>query len=124
MPFRMRCDVPGLDCTLSGSRSGANAVAVWMILQTYGFEGGVQFVRPLVDRAERVAKGLADRGIRTVHTPGMNVVTMRDADVPRAISERFLLVADRHDRPAWRKIVVMDHVTDAAVDSFLEALPG
>lgn len=28
--------VSGMDITLSGSRSGANAIAIWMILQTYG----------------------------------------------------------------------------------------
>jgi len=28
--------VEGEDCALIGSRSGANAIAIWMILSTYG----------------------------------------------------------------------------------------
>ncbi len=114
--------VPGLDCTLCGSRSGANAVAVWMILRSWGSEGGARFVQELVDRAERLVRALGELGLRTVHTPGMNIVALRDEDVPAEISTRFLLVPDRHDRPAWRKIVVMEHVTDAALDHFLTAL--
>lgn len=114
--------VPGLDCTLSGSRSGANAVAVWMILQTWGYEGGRRFVSDLAQRAQDLSNDLNDLGIRTVHTDGMNVVAMRDEDVPRPLSERLLLVADRHDAPEWRKIVVMEHVTDQAIASFLEEI--
>lgn len=114
--------VPGLDCTLVGSRSGANAVAVWMILQSWGSEGGARFVQILADRTARLAARLAEIGVRTVHTPGMNIVALSDEDVPAEISERFLLVPDRHDQPRWRKIVVMDHVTDAALERFLDAL--
>jgi len=114
--------VPGLDCTLSGSRAGANAVAVWMILQTWGAEGGRAFVCGLAERARRLAEELQARGIPTHHTPGMNLVVMRDADIPAAISERFMLVADDHHSPTWRKVVVMDHVDDAAVARFLDAL--
>lgn len=116
--------VPGLDCTLIGSRSGANAVAVWMILQTWGSDGGRAFVQGLADRADRLVAGLAELGIRTVHTPGMNVVAMRHGDVPAGVCERFLLVPDHHEAPRWWKIVVMEHVTDAAVDRFLGAVRG
>ncbi len=114
--------VPGLDCTLAGSRSGANAVAVWMILQTWGWEGGRAFVQALADRAGHLAQSLSELGVRAVHTPGMNVVTMAARDVPDGIAERFLLVGDVEEAPRWRKVVVMDHVTDEAVDSFLDAL--
>jgi tyrosine decarboxylase / aspartate 1-decarboxylase len=114
--------VPGLDCTLVGSRSGANALAVWMILQTWGYEGGKAFVETLAARAARLVADLADMGIRTVYTPGMNVVTLRDADVPPELSERFLLVSDSSSPAQWRKIVVMEHVTDAALDRFLDAM--
>ncbi|MCO4746637.1 MAG: aspartate aminotransferase family protein [Proteobacteria bacterium] len=111
--------VPGLDCTLAGSRSGANAVAVWMILMTYGSEGGTAFCDALVTRTDRLCAGLDSLGIRYVRTPGMNVVAMRNEDVPAELSERYLLVADSHDDAKWRKIVVMEHVTDAQIDAFL-----
>lgn len=115
--------VPGLDCTLIGSRSGTNAVAVWMILQSYGSEGGATFCRVLVDRAARLCAGLDALGVRYFHHPEMNVVTMRAEDVPAEVSARWLLVPDRHDDCAeWVKIVVMQHVDDGALGRFLEDL--
>lgn len=114
--------VPGLDCTLSGSRSGANAVAVWMILHTYGKEGGRRFCEALVTRTRGLVDALRARGIRLFHQQGMNLVTLNAADVPRTVAERFQLVPDDHDAPKWWKIVVMDHVTDEQLDAFLAAL--
>ena len=114
--------VPGLDVTLVGSRSGANAVAVWMILHSWGSEGGRRFVGALAARAGRFAEALRAAGLRVVHTPGMNLVTLRDSDVPAAVSARFLLVGDHHERPEWRKVVVMDHVGDDALAALLAAV--
>ena len=114
--------VPGLDCTLSGSRSGANAVAVWMILQTWGHEGGRRFVQALADRAAWLAQALRDQGRHPVHTPGMNIVVLPEHEVPPALSARFLLVADDHAAPSWRKIVVMEHVDRSVLARFLAAL--
>ena len=34
--------VEGSDCTLIGSRSGANAISIWMILSTYGPHGWME----------------------------------------------------------------------------------
>ena len=114
--------VPGLDCTLAGSRAGANAIAVWMILHTWGSEGGQAFVCGLTQRARHLAENLRAREIPVHHTPGMNLVVMRDVHIPPAISKRFMLVADNHQAPRWRKVVVMDHVDDDAITFFLEAL--
>ncbi|TNE86280.1 MAG: aspartate aminotransferase family protein [Deltaproteobacteria bacterium] len=115
--------VPGLDCTLSGSRSGANAVAVWMILRSYGFAGGRAFCRELVARARRLCDALERANVRHYRHPDMNVVTMRAGDLPEGLAERHMLVPDKHDGPAeWLKIVVMDHVTDGKIDAFLADL--
>ena len=35
--------VKGLDATLVGSRSGANAIAVWMILKSHGYFRSTNF---------------------------------------------------------------------------------
>jgi glutamate/tyrosine decarboxylase-like PLP-dependent enzyme len=93
-----------------------------MILRTWGHAGGRAFVQALADRAAWLVGELAALGIRAVHTPGMNVVTLPAAEVPDPIAARFMLVGDRHDRPCWRKIVVMEHVTGAALGAFLGAL--
>ena len=114
--------VPGYDCTLSGSRSGTNAVAVWMILQAYGPEGGRAFCTDLVARARRLNEALGARGIRTFHQPGMPLVALRAADIPAAVAQRHQLVPDDHHHATWWKIVVMDHVSDAHLDAFLADL--
>jgi glutamate/tyrosine decarboxylase-like PLP-dependent enzyme len=112
--------VPGLDCTLSGSRSGANAVAVWMILRSYGSDGGKAFCTELVDRARRLSKALTELGVRHFRHESMNVVAMRAADLPHDVVERHQLVPDNHEgAAAFYKVVVMDHVTDERIDAFL-----
>jgi glutamate/tyrosine decarboxylase-like PLP-dependent enzyme len=114
--------VPGTDYTVCGSRSGANAVAVWMILTAYGSEGGRAFVDELIARTDTLCKRLEARGARFFREPGMNVVTLRAEDLPASVAEAFQLVPDKHDGPArWWKVVVMDHVDEAALDAFFEA---
>jgi len=114
--------VPGLDCTLSGSRSGMNAVAVWMILASYGPEGGRRFCEELVARTDRLVASLGELGIRHFRQPGMNIVTLAATDVPAPVAAAHQLVADDHARPRWFKVVVMDHVDDQLIDRFLEDL--
>jgi glutamate/tyrosine decarboxylase-like PLP-dependent enzyme len=114
--------VPGTDYTVCGSRSGANAVAVWMILAAYGSDGGRAFVQQLVARTDALCQRLDDRGAGYFREPGMNIVTVRAEDLPTPVAEAFQLVPDRHDEPPqWWKIVVMDHVDDDALAAFFEA---
>lgn len=115
--------VPGGDHTLCGSRSGANAVAVWMILHSYGSEEGRAFLDELVARTDRLARALDTIGVRYFREPRMNLVAIRAEDIPSAVAERNVLVPDRHDGPPrhW-KIVVMDHVTDTSITDFTREL--
>lgn len=115
--------VQGHDYTLCGSRSGANAVAVWMILRTYGSEGGKTFLRGLIERTDVLCAGLDALGVTYFRDPSMNVVALRAEGFPAEVAHRFHLVPDRHEgTPCWWKIVVMDHVTTPLLERFLEAL--
>ena len=115
--------VPGTDYTVCGSRSGANAVAVWMILAAYGSEGGRAFVAELIRRTDTLCQRLDALGVRYFREPGLNVVTLRAQDVSPAVAEAFQLVPDRHEGvPRWWKVVVMDHVDEPALLAFVEAL--
>ena len=116
--------VRGGDMTLSGSRSGANAIAVWMILRAWGSEGGAQFCAGLMRATDSLCATLAAAGIRHFRQAGMNVVAIRAEHVAPAVAERFGLVPDRHDEPQWFKVVVMDHVTSAQLDALAAALQG
>jgi len=103
--------VAGMDITLSGSRSGANAVAVWMILATYGPYGYLEKINKLLFRTARTCKELDLLGVRYYRHPRMNIIAIEAEYVPLALAERYGLVPDTHSGvPAWYKIVVMDHV--------------
>lgn len=104
--------VSGADFTLSGSRSGANAIAVWMILMTYGREGWEAKIRSLAQRAERFSSVLKLLGIAHFRAHASNILTLNAEKIPEDSAKRFGLVPDDHHQPKWYKIVVMDHVTD------------
>ncbi|WPP51259.1 pyridoxal phosphate-dependent decarboxylase family protein [Catalinimonas niigatensis] len=114
--------VKGKDYTLVGSRSGANAIAVWMILRTYGSEGWKAKILKLIERTDRLCENLDERRIRYFRNPAMNIVTIKAEDVPDQLAKQFLLVPDTHEgEPQWFKIVVMEHVSQGKIDKFLLA---
>lgn len=111
--------VMGTDYTLCGSRSGANAIALWMILYTHGYAGWQYQMQRLIDRTEGLAKGLEQLGVKYFMEPDMNIVTMRAEQVPQSIITKYNLVADDFNNPQWVKIVVMKHVKKQILDHFL-----
>lgn len=115
--------VNGMDITLSGSRSGANAIAIWMILMTYGPHGWFEKINKLLYRTDWLCKQLDNMGIVYYRHPKMNIVTMRADKIPHTLAEKFGLVPDSHEaNPAWYKIVVMDHVEVEHLEQFIEDL--
>lgn len=108
--------VHGKDYTICGSRSGANAVAVWMILVAYGSEGGKAFIRNLVQRSDQFCQALRQKGIQYFRDPHMNVIAIRAEHATPQTAQRWLLVPDTHEgKPEWWKVVIMDHVNDSAL---------
>lgn len=103
--------VEGEDYTLIGSRSGANAVAIWMILMTYGPFGYNEKILILQNRTDWLCKRLDDLGITYYRNPYSNIVTIRAEYVKPETAHRFGLVPDNHHNPNWYKIVIMEHVT-------------
>ncbi len=103
--------VEGEDYTLIGSRSGANAIAVWMILSKNGPYGWQEKVFILQRRTEWLCNELKERGISFYSHPRSNIITIRSKHVPIAVAKEFGLVPDSHSNPTWFKIVLMEHVT-------------
>lgn len=115
--------VAGLDATLSGSRSGANAVSVWMILQTYGPNGWFEKIHLLSYRADWLEGKLNELGVDFYRSPGSNIVTMRSNQVPKELVEKYGLVPDSHEgNPKWYKVVIMDHVNVDDMVPFVDEL--
>ncbi|MBT0809738.1 aspartate aminotransferase family protein [Litoribacter ruber] len=112
--------IPGKDYTLSGSRSGANAVSMWMILKIHGSEGWKYKMASLLDRTERICKKLEYMGVEYFRDPFLNIITMKAKYISPKIANKYHLVADSYEfEPKWYKIVVMPHVRQGTLDSFL-----
>jgi glutamate/tyrosine decarboxylase-like PLP-dependent enzyme len=103
--------VEGMDLTLCGSRSGANAVAVWMILFTYGPFGWCEKIRILQMRTEWLCEQLEALNVKYFREPFMNIVTIQAQYITSELVIKFDLVPQKHDGDnQWYKIVIMDHV--------------
>ena len=103
--------VEGMDLTLCGSRSGANAVASWMILFTYGPFGWDEKISILQMRTKWLCDELDKLNIPYFREEKMNLVTIRSKFIPKEVAEKFDLVPQKHnDENQWYKVVLMDHV--------------
>ena len=103
--------VEGMDLTLCGSRSGANAVAVWMILFTYGPFGWCEKIRILQMRTEWLCEQLDALHVKYFREPFMNITTIQAEYITPELVKKFDLVPQKHDgNNQWYKIVIMDHV--------------
>jgi tyrosine decarboxylase/aspartate 1-decarboxylase len=115
--------VNGMDITLSGSRSGANAIAVWMILVTYGPFGYLEKINKLLYRTDWCCRELDRLGLYYYRHPQMNIITIAADCLTAGIAHRFGLVPDTHAaNPSWYKIVVMDHVEIEHLQQFIRAV--
>lgn len=111
--------VQGTDFTLCGSRSGANAIAVWMILMTHGSEGWKYLMQNLIDRTESILDALDELKISYYYQKGMNIIAIKAEDLDEKIALKYHLVADDFRNPKWWKIVTMMHVEKNIIDEFL-----
>ena len=115
--------VEGMDLTLSGSRSGANAVAVWMILKTYGKNGWYEKVKILEMRTDWLCQQLDNLNISYFREPFMNIVTIKSEFIPSDVAEQFDLVPASHDSAnKWYKIVLMEHVEIVSLQQLIACL--
>ena len=114
--------VEGEDYTLIGSRSGANAIAVWMILSKYGPFGWTEKIFVLQKRTTWMCEQLDSLNIDYYRHPSSNIITIRAKFITAEIAKKFGLVPDNHKQPNWYKIVVMEHVTIEKLTPLVEAI--
>jgi len=115
--------VQGKDYTLCGSRSGANAISVWMILHQYGAEGWKNKMQELLKTTDTICQRLDVMEIPYYRNPTLNIITIPADCLSAGLARRFYLVPDRHDgAAAWYKIVVMSHVQEPMLRDFFNEL--
>ncbi len=115
--------VSGLDATLIGSRSGANAIAVWMILQTYGPHDWFEKIHILNYRTNWLCNQLREMNIEFYRHPSSNIVAIRAKHIKHELAHKYGLVPDTHNNnPNWYKIVLMEHVHVDHLLPFVEEL--
>ncbi|MFC4741064.1 pyridoxal-dependent decarboxylase [Flavobacterium ponti] len=115
--------VEGMDLTLCGSRSGANAVAVWMILFTYGPFGWFEKTSVLQMRTQFLCNELDKLNVKYFREPFMNIVTIHEEFIPKMLAQKFHLVPQEHQgNNKWYKIVVMNHVEVEHLTIFIDEL--
>ncbi len=114
--------VQGKDYTLCGSRSGANAICVWMILHMHGSIGWSVKMSHLLDKTTSLCSALSDMGVEYYRHPQLNIVTLRSKYISADLAAKFCLVPDNHQEPKWYKIVVMPHVKQGILDNFVSQL--
>jgi glutamate/tyrosine decarboxylase-like PLP-dependent enzyme len=112
-----------MDLTLCGSRSGSNAVAVWMILFTYGPFGWFEKVSILQMRTKFLCDALDKLNIVYFREPFMNIVTIQSQFIPEKLAEKYSLVPQQHnENNKWYKIVLMNHVEVEHLTNFIGEL--
>nr|WP_315157109.1 pyridoxal-dependent decarboxylase [uncultured Flavobacterium sp.] len=115
--------IEGMDLTLCGSRSGSNAVAVWMILFTYGPFGWCEKVRVLQMRTQWLCDQLDELKIAYFREPFMNIVTIQSQFIKKYLVKKYDLVPQKHNSDnSWYKIVIMDHVEVDHLSTFITDL--
>jgi glutamate/tyrosine decarboxylase-like PLP-dependent enzyme len=113
--------VEGFDHTLCGSRSGANVIATWMILNIYGSEGISNHMHQLLEKTNFLCKSLNELGLHFFRNKYMNIITIRSDNISKDICQKYTLVPDTHKgHTNWWKIVVMEHVNWDLIEKFLK----
>lgn len=114
--------VLGKDYTLCGSRSGANAACMWMILHTHGSTGWTVKMNQLMDKTSSLCAALDEIGVVYYRNSFVNIITIRAQFISPALAKEFMLVPDNHDDPKWYKIVMMSHVKQGVLDNFISQI--
>ncbi|MHC1581637.1 MAG: tyrosine decarboxylase MfnA [Candidatus Syntropharchaeia archaeon] len=108
--------------SLTGTRSGAAAVATYAVLRHLGRKGFREVVHRCLRMTNTLLKKAAEFGIKPVVQPTMNVLTFhvpRLDDVISSFDERRWKVSRTRDPEALR-LVIMPHLTEKSLNLFIK----
>ena len=111
--------------TLTGTRSGASAIAVWAVLKHLGKSGYTKIVERCMKYTRKLAEGIPRiQGLDTMAKPTMNIVGLKSHifDVRQIAKELRAKGWAVSLFPTHIRIVVMPHVKETNVNEFLNDL--
>ncbi len=103
------------ECTLAGTRPGADVAGAYAVLKYLGREGFCDMVAGCMENTRRLTEGMEAFGFSRVVDPIMNVVAFSGGDAPDGWKVS-------HTRAGHLRFVVMPHVTRDVIENFLAAV--
>lgn len=110
---------------LTGTRAGAPLIAVWAVMRHLGWEGYRKIVRQCMFLTEKLVDAVNEiEGVDIVVPPVMNVVGLKSGifDIKRIARELRLRGWAISLFPSHIRIVVMPHIREEHVESFIRDL--
>lgn len=115
--------VSGKDYTICGSRSGANAISIWMTLMAHGSAGLKVKMEKLLDITSSVCSKLDSMEIEYYRDPFINLIAIKAPYISKELAKKYNLISNSSDEePKWWKVVVMQHVKKGVLQQFLNEL--
>ncbi|MDD3043561.1 MAG: tyrosine decarboxylase MfnA [Methanosarcinaceae archaeon] len=125
----LRVDTPYLttktQSTLTGTRSGAAAVATYAVMKYLGREGYRKSVEYCMTLTGAVIKGAREIGIEPLLEPVMNVVALAVPEPDRVretLLDKFGWHVSITRKPRGLRLVLMPHTSPEDIDEFLKDL--
>ena len=100
------------ECTLAGTRPGADVAGAYAVIRLLGREGFRDVVAGCMENTRRLVEGMEAFGYKRAVNPIMNVATFSDGKIP----EGWMV---SHTRAGHLRFVLMPHVTRDVVENFL-----
>ncbi|ABN07709.1 Pyridoxal-dependent decarboxylase [Methanocorpusculum labreanum Z] len=100
------------ECTLAGTRPGADVAGAYAVIKLLGREGFRAVVAGCMENTRRLIEGMEAFGYTRAVDPVMNVATFEAGPVPKG-----WIVS--HTRAGHLRFVVMPHVTRDVIENFL-----
>lgn len=110
--------------SLVGTRTGASSAATYAVMRHLGKDGYRQVVSQCMDNTSLLYDRLKSLGLEPVIEPVLNIVTFKVSDansLRKRLCERNWYVSTT-SRPVSLRMVVMPHVTEKVVESFVSDL--
>lgn len=107
--------IKGLDSTFSGSRSGFQALMIWIILMAYGRAGWEAYVAQQMSLANWFEQQLQKGKHPYFRDPFSNIFAIAADCISLNDAFHLGLVPDNHQQPKWYKVILMPHVNKEAL---------